>query len=53
MTQTQQNPRGEGVRRGVCVCVKGRGGGIQMRLGEKEKYWADVMLQMLNAQVHV
>lgn len=21
--------------------------------GEKEKYWVDVMLQMLNAQVHV
>lgn len=28
-------------------------GGEEDEAGEKEKYWADVMLQMLNAQVHV
>lgn len=40
--------------RGVCVCVcEGAGGRNTNETGEKEKYWADVMLQMLNAQVHV
>lgn len=52
MTQTQQNPRGEGGRRGRSVC-EGAGRRNTNETGEKEKYWADVMLQMLNAQVHV
>lgn len=54
MTQTQRNTGGEG---GRGECWEGGCEGVGRRnineTGEKEKYWVDAMLQMLNAEVHV
>lgn len=54
MTQTQQNTGGEGGREeggeGSCEGVGRRN---INETGEKEKYWEEVTLQMLNAEAHV